>query len=73
MVLASEYLATYRKEDGLRLDNNVISISLDVSISDTDSEIHDFKITVTQQESNQGEITTVYSSQETTRNDVQAS
>lgn len=68
VVLASEYLATYCKEDGLQLDNNVISISLDLAISDTNSEIHDFNLTVTQTEDNQGKINTVYSSQETIRN-----
>lgn len=68
VVLASEYLATYRKEDGLRLDKNVISISLDLVISDTNSEIHDFNITVTQEE-NQGKVNTIYSSQETIRHD----
>lgn len=67
VVLASEYLAYYRKEDGLRLDKNVISISLELIISDTNSEIHDFNITVTQEE-NQGTINTVYASQETIRN-----
>lgn len=68
VVLASEYLAIYRKEDELRLDKNVISVSLDLAISDTKSEIHDFNITVTQEE-NQGKINTVYSSQETIRHD----
>lgn len=67
VVLASEYSATYRKEDGLQLDNNAILISLDLKISDTNSEIHDFNITVTQTKDNQGKINTVYSSQETTR------
>lgn len=66
VVLASEYLASYRKEDGLRLDKNVISISLDLKISDKNSEIHDFNITVTQEE-NQGKVNTVYSSQEISR------
>lgn len=67
VVLASEYSATYRKEDGLQLDNNAILISLDLKISDTNSEIHDYNIAVTQTEDNQGKINTVYSSQETTR------
>lgn len=69
VVLASEYSATYRKEDGLQLDNNVISISLDLAVSDTNSEIHDFNITVTQKKDDQGKINTVYSSQETIRSD----
>lgn len=53
VVLASGYSATYCKEDGLQLDKNVISISLNLEISSTNSEIHDFNITVTQEE-NQG-------------------
>ena len=67
IVLASEYQAIYRKEDELRLEKNAITVSLDVLISDTKSEIHDFTITVTQEE-NQGKINTVYSSQEMIRN-----
>lgn len=68
VVLASEYLATYRKEDGLQIDKNVISVSLDLKISDTNSEVHDFNITVTQKE-NQGIVNTMYSSRETIRDD----
>ena len=59
VVLASGYSATYCKEDGLQLDKNVISISLNLEISSTNSEIHDFNITVTQEE-NQGKVNTVY-------------
>lgn len=68
VVLAGEYPAVYRKEDQLRLDKNVISVSLDVTISDTRSEIHDFLVTVTQEEQ-QGLPHTVYASQETIRQD----
>lgn len=67
VVLASEHSATYRKEDGLQIDNNVIQISLDLIISDTNTETHDFNITVTQKKDNQGKINTIYSSQETIR------
>ena len=56
-------------EDGLQLDKNVISISLNLEISSTNSEIHDFNITVTQEE-NQGKVNTVYSSQENIRSKV---
>ena len=69
VVLASGYSATYCKEDGLQLDKNVISISLNLEISSTNSEIHDFNITVTQEE-NQGKVNTVYSSQENIRSKV---
>ena len=48
---------------------NVISISLNLEISSTNSEIHDFNITVTQEE-NQGKVNTVYSSQENIRSKV---
>ena len=67
--VASGYSATYCKEDGLQLDKNVISISLNLEISSTNSEIHDFNITVTQEE-NQGKVNTVYSSQENIRSKV---
>lgn len=66
VVLASDYFATYRKEDGLFLNENVISISLDLSITDTSTEIHDFEITISQKE-NQGKIDTLYSSKEVIR------
>ena len=69
VVLASGYSATYSKEDGLQLDKNVISISLNLEISSTNSEIHDFNITVTQEE-NQGKVNTVYSSKENIRSKV---
>lgn len=66
VVLASEYFSTYRKEDGLHLGENVISVSLDVAITDTSSEIHDFDITVTQ-EKTQEKRNTLYTSKETIR------
>lgn len=66
VVLASEYFSTYRKEDGLHLSENVISVSLDVAITDTSSEIHDFDITVTQ-EKTQEKRNTLYTSKETIR------
>ena len=68
-LFVSGYSATYCKEDGLQLDKNVISISLNLEISSTNSEIHDFNITVTQEE-NQGKVNTVYSSQENIRSKV---
>lgn len=66
VVLASEYFATYRREDGLYLDKNNISISLDLEKRDIGVEIHDFNVTVAQEE-HQGKINTIYSSQETIR------
>lgn len=66
VVLASEFFATYRKEDGITLNENVIFISLDLNSSDTQYETHDFEITVTQKE-NKGKADTVYSSKETIR------
>lgn len=66
VVLAGEYFSTYRKEDGLYLSENVISVSLDVAITDTSYEIHDFDITVTQEEK-LGKLNTIYASNETIR------
>ena len=66
VVLASEYFATYRKEDGLFLNENVIALSLDLVIPDKSYEIHDFEITVSQKE-NQGKTDTLYSSKEVIR------
>lgn len=66
LVLASEYFSEYRKEDGIHLSANVISISLDVEITGTSSEIHDFDIIVTQEEK-QGKLNTLYTSKETIR------
>lgn len=66
VVLAREFLATYRKEDGITLNENVISISLNLNSSDTEYEIHDFEITVTQKEK-EGQPDTVYASKETIR------
>jgi uncharacterized membrane protein len=66
VVLASEYVASFRKEDGLFLKENIIALSLDVNISDENYEIHDFEITVSQKE-NQGQIDTLYSSKEVIR------
>ena len=70
VVLASNCSATYCEEDGLKLDKNVISISLNLEISSTNSEIHDFKLTVTQRE-DQGVVGMVYASQENTRSKVE--
>ena len=66
VVLASDCLAAYRKEDGLYLNKNVISVSFDVVNADGSSEIHDFDLTVTQTE-NEGAAGTLYTSQETIR------
>lgn len=66
VILASEYFATYRREDGLYLNKNIISISLDLEKRDIGTEIHDYNLTVTQEE-HQGKINTLYSSQETIR------
>lgn len=66
VVLASDYFAAYRKEDGITLNENVISVSLDLNSSDTEYEIHDFEITVTQKEK-EGRPDTVYASKETIR------
>lgn len=71
VVLASDHLAKFRKEEGLALDNNVILVSLDVTISDEDLEIHDFEVTVTQKETEtQGVYKTVYSNKETIRSSM---
>jgi hypothetical protein len=66
VVLAPDDFATYRKEDGLELDKNVILLSLDLKASNTDYEIYDYKLTVTQEEK-QGKLNTVYSSEDTIR------
>lgn len=66
VILASEYSATYRKQDRLKIDKNIISISLNLAISKEKTEIHDFNITVTQEE-NQGKLNTLYSSEEKIR------
>jgi uncharacterized lipoprotein NlpE involved in copper resistance len=66
VVLASDTFAVYRKEDGLTIDKNVIYISLDLKVNDTDYEINDFEITVTQAE-NQGVVDTTYSSKQVIR------
>jgi hypothetical protein len=66
VVLAPDDFATYRKEDGLELDKNAILLSLDLKASNTDYEIYDYKLTVTQEEK-QGKLNTVYSSEDTIR------
>lgn len=66
VVLASECFGTYRKEDGLYLDKNIISVSLDLVMPDSTFEIHDFNITVTK-EYHQGAFNIVYASKETIR------
>lgn len=66
VVLASDRFAVYREKDKLVLNQNVISVSLDLSITETNTEIHDYKITVTQEEK-QGGWNTIYSSKEETR------
>lgn len=52
--LASGSYAVYREKDGIRLEGNVIHLSLDVSNSAAASlwEIHDFAITFTQEMEN---------------------
>lgn len=64
--LAAENLATFREEDGLYLDKNVISLSLNLEISSTKTEIHDYKLTVYRDE-NQPAPNIVYASNETIR------
>ena len=66
VVLADGDLATYRKEDGLILNDAVISISLDIASNDKKTEIHDFDITVSQEEK-EGKVNTIYSSKEEIR------
>ncbi len=48
VTLASGKQGIYRKEDGLILEKNVIRLSLDIN-----HEIHDFKITVIDQSTNE--------------------
>ena len=66
VVLASDRLAVYREVDGLALKENRILLSLDTQLTDGDREIHDFELTVTQEEE-QGIAKTLYSSKETIR------
>lgn len=73
IVLASEYNAAYRKEEGLKLEGNVVLLSLDVQpdinevhTTDTINEIHDFEIAVGMRTEN-GSVKTTYSSKETIR------
>lgn len=66
VVLASDSFATYREEEGMILDKNTISLSLDLKKSDIDFEVHDFLITVTQ-DNVDGKPNTVYSSKEIIR------
>lgn len=50
--LAADAYAVYREEDGITLEGNVVHLSLDVSIPSAASlwEVHDYAITVTQNE-----------------------
>ena len=77
--LAAGLDATYRSVEGLRLSDNVVLLSLNVwtqaesSVEDGFLEnkvrkIHDFEITVTQNEE-QGGVNTVYTNKETIRPD----
>lgn len=66
--LAGDKQGIYRKEDGLVLDKNVISVSLTVIDSHQNEEIHDFKVTVTKS-NKQGTPHTTYSNEETIRNE----
>ncbi|MCB8814696.1 hypothetical protein [Desulfosporosinus shakirovi] len=79
VVLAAGLNATYRSEDGLKLSKNVVLLSLDLWTQTEDSveggflenkvrKIHDFEITVTQNEE-QGGVNTVYTNKETIRSD----
>ncbi|CDX02626.1 Prokaryotic membrane lipoprotein lipid attachment site profile [Desulfitobacterium hafniense] len=77
--LAAGLEATYRSEDGLKLSDNVVLLSLNVWTQAESSveggflenkvrKIHDFEITVTQNEE-QGGVNTVYANKETIRSD----
>lgn len=66
LVLASDSYAIYRKEDGLVVNDNIISVSLDLKVTDMEYEIYDFEITVTKKE-NQGVVDMVYSSKQVLR------
>lgn len=66
VVLASGLDAHYIASDKLSLSGNSILVSLKVA-SDHNPRIHDFKLSVSQTQMN-GEINTVYTSQETIRN-----
>lgn len=66
VVLASDTFATYRKEDGISLYENVIFVSMDLKNTDQIYEIHDFEISVTQMD-NQGLTDIVYSSNQVIR------
>lgn len=69
--LASGLYATYRKDDGLHLDKNIISVSLDVKDEDSISNIHDYKITVTMQpDQDRGKMKPEYSVQESIRDSL---
>lgn len=71
--LAADYNAFYRSEDGIVLEGNAILLSLDVEIageSQKDAasyEIHDFKISVTQETDKSGAVNTTYANSETIR------
>lgn len=66
VTLADGFRASYLKESGLFLRNNVILFSLDLTMSDGSHEIHDFEIIVTQTE-DQGVFNTIYTSNEVVR------
>ena len=66
--VAGGYPAAYRQENGPYLDENVISVSMDVEISDGSYEIHDYDLSVTQEEE-QGKYHTVYTAEETIEQD----
>ncbi len=66
VTLADGLNGIYREEDGLVLDGNVISISLEIINSDQSEEIHDYKITVTR-EYDQGVPNILYKNDETIR------
>ena len=66
VVLASDSAAFYREEDGIALEGNRILLSLSVRISAIDYEIHDYELTVTQEE-DQGVTGMLYSSNENIR------
>lgn len=68
VVLASDSPAYYREEDGLTLEDNVISVALNLTNPNQTYEIHDFAITVSQEEK-QGTTNTIYASKETLRTD----
>lgn len=65
VTLASGEKAHYRPDDGMSLNKNTILVSLDVE-TDTGTEIHDFKLTFSQEEKD-GIYNTTYTNNETIR------